>query len=109
MSIENISAKEFFDLVKNHSNEIEVVDVRSQEEYENLHIVNSKIIPYEEIQNRASEIDWTKEVIFICRSGNTSLYVAKMMDSKDKNIKNVKGGIFGVHGEGMTDILESSY
>lgn len=104
----NITAKELADLIKAQADKIEIIDLRSQEEFNNSHIVNSRLVPFEDLQKRIDEIDWGKDVIFICRSGNTSAYAANSIDSDDRNIRNIKGGILGVQAEGLADILEVS-
>ena len=48
-----------------------VVDVRTHEEYENSHIVDSINIPYDEI-DESTELDKNKTILVYCKSGNRS-------------------------------------
>ncbi|RNB85785.1 rhodanese-like domain-containing protein [Brevibacillus nitrificans] len=52
--------------------EIQLIDVRNPDEYEDGHIPGAKLIPLPELPARTNEIDHNREVIFICRSGNRS-------------------------------------
>jgi len=101
--VNNINAKELVEKLKNRDS-IEIIDVREKEEYDIIHVKNSKLIPMEEIQNRVNEIDWSKEVIFICRSGARSGMVANFLFDQDKKISNLKGGIFACHMQGDCDL-----
>lgn len=107
MPIKNITAKELKELLKNREN-IEIIDVRSQEEYDIIHIKDSKLIPMNEIQDRADEIDWSKEVIFLCRSGARSGVVANFLADNEKKISNLRSGIFECYKDGdcQLEILE---
>ena len=49
-----------------------VLDVREQWEYDEGHIPGVTLIPMEEVPDRLSEIPTDKEVIVTCRSGNRS-------------------------------------
>lgn len=51
---------------------LELIDVREPSEFQEIHVIGSKLIPMGEIERRFKEIDWSKEVIFICRSGGRS-------------------------------------
>lgn len=49
-----------------------VMDVRTQQEFDNGHYSNATHIPYDEIAERASELNFAKDdlVVVYCRSGN---------------------------------------
>lgn len=48
-----------------------IIDVRTKEEYEELHIVNAINIPYDEIAELIN-IDKTKTIFVYCKSGSRS-------------------------------------
>ena len=52
-------------------NEYIIVDVRTKEEYEELHVEDAINIPYDEI-NEDTELDKDKLIFVYCRSGNRS-------------------------------------
>ena len=93
MPIQNINADELRELIKMKKGELEIIDVRQPEEYEIIHIKGSKLIPLNEIQMRMDEIDFNKDVIFLCRSGSRSAIAAHMTAASGRNVKNLGNGI----------------
>jgi len=59
-----------------------VVDVRTEEEFEEEHYPNAKCIPVNEIMQRANEIGpKDKPVVLYCASGARSAYAARILKS----------------------------
>jgi len=48
------------------------LDVRSQEEWDQVHIANSTLIPLDELQNRLSELSIDRDIVVVCLSGHRS-------------------------------------
>jgi rhodanese-related sulfurtransferase len=48
------------------------LDVRSQEEWTQVHIANSTLIPLDELQNRLSELPKDRDIVVVCLSGHRS-------------------------------------
>jgi rhodanese-related sulfurtransferase len=103
MAVKNIGAREMKELLKNRA-DIEIIDVREQDEYDIIRIKDSKLIPMSQIQQRMNEIDWSKEVIFICRSGSRSGVVANFLHDNEKNISNLRSGIYECYRDGNCDL-----
>ncbi len=71
-----------------------VIDVREQWEYDEGHIPGVTLIPMGEIPDRLAEIPTDKEVIVTCRSGNRSGQITDFLrDQGYDNIHNMDGGI----------------
>lgn len=66
-----ITPKELALLLKNPE-KIELIDVRSTGEYNEVHIPSARNIPLHLIPIKMNEIDSKKQVIFICHSGARS-------------------------------------
>jgi rhodanese-related sulfurtransferase len=49
-----------------------VLDVRQPEEWDQVHIPGTTLIPLGELESRLSEVPKDKEVVVVCRSGNRS-------------------------------------
>ena len=94
MSIENINGKQLKKMIDEKPEELEIIDVREQDEYDLIKIKGSKLIPLSEIGSRINEIDWTKKVILVCRSGSRSGYIAQMLVAHGKDTINLAGGIY---------------
>jgi rhodanese-related sulfurtransferase len=48
------------------------LDVRSQEEWDQMHIAKSTLIPLDQLTSRLSEVPKGQDVVVICRSGARS-------------------------------------
>jgi len=79
-----------------------LLDVRTQEEYEEGFIENSILIPVLELEERLLEIPKDKPVIVYCRSGNRSAKAADIL------VKNNFNPVYNMLG-GITDWIERSY
>ena len=57
------------------------LDVRSQEEWNQVHIANSTLIPLDELQNRLSELPKDHDIVVVCLSGHRSEQGVTMLRS----------------------------
>jgi rhodanese-related sulfurtransferase len=48
------------------------LDVRSQEEWDQLHIVGSTLIPLDQLQDRLNELPRDQDIVVVCLSGHRS-------------------------------------
>ena len=64
-----ISVNEAF---QKYNQGIFLLDVRRQDEWDAYHVVNTTLIPLDELPNRLSELPRDKEIVVICHSGNRS-------------------------------------
>lgn len=49
-----------------------LLDVRTQEEWNEVHIPNTTLIPLDELKTRLNELPRGVEIVVVCRSGNRS-------------------------------------
>ncbi|OEF97178.1 hypothetical protein BHF68_04975 [Desulfuribacillus alkaliarsenatis] len=76
------------------SGEYTLIDVRSQSEYDDEHIIGAHLIPCEELETRINELNKDKNYMIICRSGNRSKKACMILAAYGfKNILNIDGGI----------------
>ena len=74
--------------------DVYLIDVREQWEYDEGHIPGVTLIPMGEVANRLAEIPTDKEVIVTCRSGNRSGQVTDFLRQQGfDNVHNMDGGI----------------
>ncbi|MCW5515217.1 HesA/MoeB/ThiF family protein [Muriicola sp. Z0-33] len=66
-----ISAEEFGELLASKEN-LQIIDVRTIEEYNLQHVEDARNIPLIELKNRLSEINHNAEVYLLCQSGKRS-------------------------------------
>ena len=107
MGVENIGAEDLRRLLRERPEDIEVIDVRDPHEYERAHIKGSKLIPVKEIPRRVGEINWDKEVVFVCRSGRRSRLTAELAAAAGVPVKNLQFGILECMKRGEPVFLES--
>ena len=75
-------------------NDVIVLDVREQWEYDEGHIPGVTLIPMGEVPDRLAEIPTDKEVIVTCRSGNRSGQITDYLRQQGfDNVHNMDGGI----------------
>ncbi len=71
-----------------------VIDVREPAEYAFNRIPNAVSIPLGDIENRLSDLDASKEIYVICRSGSRSDRAAQLLEENNFNkVKNVLPGM----------------
>ncbi|MEJ2180637.1 MAG: rhodanese-like domain-containing protein [Gammaproteobacteria bacterium] len=90
----NVAASEAVRLMNNEN--ALVLDVRTLEEYQKSHIVNSVSIPLGLLSSRISEIQNRKSdpVIIVCQSGNRSMQAARTLKSNAfEKLYNLSGGM----------------
>jgi phage shock protein E len=76
------------------SEDVYLLDVREQWEYDEAHIPGVTLLPLGEVSNRLDEIPRDKEVIVTCRSGNRSGQVTDFLRQNGfDNVHNMTGGI----------------
>ena len=74
--------------------DVTVLDVREQWEYDEGHIPGVVLIPLAELPNRLSEVPTDETVIVTCRTGNRSgQAVAFLRQNGFDNVHNMQGGI----------------
>lgn len=49
-----------------------VLDVRTQEEWDDFHIPGTTLIPLDQLESRVGELPADEDIVVICRSGNRS-------------------------------------
>jgi rhodanese-related sulfurtransferase len=55
-----------------YQNGVFVLDVRTQEEWNEFHIPNTTLIPLDQLASRLNELPKDREIVVVCRSGNRS-------------------------------------
>jgi rhodanese-related sulfurtransferase len=77
-------------------NEIIIIDVRSNEEYNEKHIPNAINIPIEKFEDKAKTFDRNKFYITVCgKGGNRSATGAEKLNQMKFNAIWLCGGTFG--------------
>lgn len=70
-----------------------VLDVRQPEEWNEVHIPNTTLIPLGELEQRVNELPKDQPIIVICRSGNRSTTGRDILLKAGFNATSVTGGV----------------
>ena len=75
--------------------DVQIIDVREQGEYDVARIPNSKLIPLGQVVSRMSEIDPARETVVHCKGGVRSAKAIEALKHAGfaGNLTNLKGGI----------------
>ena len=88
-----ISVTELETRIKNN-NKPYLVDVREPFERDICKLEDDLNIPLQQLQQRFSEIDKTKEVVVYCRSGGRSMQACQFLSQNGfTNVSNLTGGV----------------
>lgn len=89
---------------KIESGDVEILDVRTPEEYADGHIEGATLVDFYEpdFADRIAELDHDREYVVYCRSGNRSGQAAAMMaDQGFSTVNDVDGGIVAWEAAGL--------
>ncbi len=69
-----------------------ILDVRSQEEYDDGHIEDAVLLPIDEIRERYQELDKSKNYVVYCGVGYRAYNSVLFLKAKGYKVKNMSGG-----------------
>lgn len=71
-----------------------ILDVRTDEEYENSHIEKAKHIPLEKLRDRIDEISKEQTIYVYCHTGLRSYIACRILMQNGFKVKNIIGGYY---------------
>ena len=87
--------------VSDRSGDEQVIDVREDFEVAEGMIPGAIHIPMGQVQERLAEIDRSKPVIAVCRSGNRSSKVTQALEDAGFDVSNMAGGMIAWNEAGL--------
>jgi rhodanese-related sulfurtransferase len=72
---------------------VELVDVRTDEEYAAGHIAGARHIPLEQLQEAAAELDRGRRLVLYCRTGDRSGMAAEAFRASGWDAVSMEGGL----------------
>jgi rhodanese-related sulfurtransferase len=79
----------------------QLIDVRTDVEYEAGHIPGARHIPLSDLQREADGLDRDQPVIIYCRSGNRSGPAAEAFAASGWDARSIEGGLIAWHEAGL--------
>jgi rhodanese-related sulfurtransferase len=76
-------------------NEVEILDVRDKEDFDEDHIPEAKSIPLKELEKRYSELNQESSIVVVCNRGGQKSQKALdfLRDKGYKNVDIMEGGM----------------
>lgn len=96
--IQEFTSEELESLIGEENN-IEIIDVREDEEVAQGMIEDAKHIPLQEIPNNIDSLSKDKHYVLVCRSGARSMRAATYLDEHGYKVSNLAGGMLEWDGE----------
>lgn len=90
--MKQITTKDLAEKVK-YNEDVNVIDVREDDEVAKGKIPGARHIRLGEIQDRLDEIDKDKHYYMVCRSGGRSGRASEFLEARDYDVTNVDGGM----------------
>lgn len=101
MSLNEVDPSEAQGLMKEKNNLL-LLDVREQHEYDRAHIEGVKLLPLGELPDRVGELDKEQPVLCICAGGVRSEKAARFLLSQNfQDVTNMKEGMRGWLNRGL--------
>ena len=86
---ENIDCRELSNALKNGA---QLIDVRTEMEYQNGHLDNSMNIPLDSIRTRLNEFDKNRDIVVYCQVGLRGYYAERILKQHGYKVRNLSGG-----------------
>ncbi len=81
-------------LVIQEQSELQILDVRTEPEYQSYRLQGSKLIPVQELQQRVEELDPNLAYLVHCEHGMRSVAACEFLASLGfKDLRNLSGGM----------------
>jgi len=92
-----ISIDELQEKYKNEN--LNILDVREEDEYEEAHIPGATNIPLSNIDQELTKLDKDKEYVVHCQAGSRSKKASDILEEQGYQVTNVSGGMKDWDGE----------
>lgn len=77
-----------------YQQDVLLLDVRTQEEWDQIHVPNATLIPLDQLESRLDELPRDREIVVMCRSGNRSQVGRDMLRKAGfEKVTSMAGGI----------------
>lgn len=77
--------------------EVQIVDIRSPEEFARGHIPGARNIPFAHLPSEIDQHEWGRDVVVVCPVGESSIQAARLIESyegvpDDARVASMRGG-----------------
>ncbi|AMB95124.1 MULTISPECIES: rhodanese-like domain-containing protein [Aerococcus] len=96
--MKEVTIEEFHKIVENED-DLNILDVRPRELYEEGHVPGAKHFPLSQIEDHLDELDKDKHYYAICHDGKGSKKASEILDENGFDVTNVEKGVPDYPGE----------
>ena len=101
---ENIDFRDLNDALQNGA---QLIDVRTDLEYQNGHLDQAINIPLDSLRSRLAEIDKDREIVVYCQVGLRGYYAERILKQRGFKVRNLSGG-YKMAAAQMFDIMAAN-
>jgi len=106
-SYTDVTSEEAYAMISQQ--EVVVLDVRTQEEYDSGHIPDALLIPLSELESQLDELNTTDHILVYCRSGHRSKEAASILVTNGFiHVYNMEGGMLQWQAQGFPVYTEQT-
>ncbi len=92
--MQTISVEALYKTIPSLTEKEVIIDVRTHEEYENIHMTPSLHIPLDQLDEQLESLQTYNTIYFLCRSGHRSGQACKLLSPYiNASLYNVEGGL----------------
>lgn len=92
----------------NRGERLQLIDVRSPQEYEETHVPCALNIPLEQIENRMADVHSDSPIVAICQTGRRAEMAAPLLERSGAAVYVLEGGTSGWISEGNDAVGKTS-
>ena len=90
--INQVTPREALEMLQ-RGDSVEIIDVRQPAEYRDAHVEPSRLVPLGALAARTGELDRSRTLLTLCRSGNRSTIAAQQLSNAGFDVRNIDGGM----------------
>ena len=79
-------------ILRKHAGSAQLVDVRSADEFATGHVPGAANIPFEQIEQRLSDLNREQTLVLICKGGTRATMAAERLQGQRGNLMVLAGG-----------------
>ncbi len=99
---ETLHVKEAYTLLHQHPQEVLLLDVRSEDEYDHDgRIEGARLVPLGVLEKNLKMLPKEKKILVYCRSGSRSISASRLLQQHGFQVYNINGGINAWRAEGL--------
>lgn len=107
--VTEVSPADVADRLDDPDAEVDLVDVREREDFDEAHVPGADNVPLDELEDAVDDREWGDEVVVSCYAGKTSVPAAKLVNAAtDARAVSMAGGFAAWDGDVTGDAADAA-